>query len=195
MSHSNIPTIADAESAQWMDKFVLVRVDYNAPLSTDHSHVVSDLRIKDSLETIQTLVNKGAKVVVCSHLGRPKGHVQHEYSLKVVWKHICDHELLRGTTVDFIDTCVGPDRIKSMEAMNAGDVLILENLRFHHEEEDNDDDFARELAYGLDFYVNDAFSVSHRSKITNLNASKVHSSMIPFYRTCFCVCHYQPLPK
>lgn len=161
----SIPTIADVvDSSEWMDKYVLVRVDYNVPLSLDHSHVISDVRIANSLETIQTLVNKGAKVVLCSHLGRPKGHTRPEYSLRTVWKHIIDHDILKGTAIDFIDTCVGHDRTKAMEAMNAGDVLLLENLRFHHEEEENDEDFARELAHGIDIYVNDAFSVCHRGK-------------------------------
>jgi phosphoglycerate kinase len=167
---SSIPTIADVQDTlEWMDKFVLVRVDYNVPLSADCSQVVSDVRIIDSMETIQSLVNKGAKVVLCSHLGRPKGHHRPEFSLRTIWQYIVDKNLVRGSTVDFSDVCVGHDRTIAMEAMNAGDVLLLENLRFHHEEEANDEDFARELAHGIDIYVNDAFSVCHRSKFNKFN--------------------------
>lgn len=140
------------------DKTVFLRVDFNVPLDKN-SEITSDARIKAALPTLNYLFERGAKVVVASHLRRPKGKILPQFSLKPVAERLSRH-LSRAVTLapDVIGTRV--DKLKS-DLLN-GQILLLENLRFHSEETANDRDFARELAKEIDYYVNDAFGACHR---------------------------------
>lgn len=140
------------------DKTVFLRVDFNVPLDKN-SEITSDARIKAALPTLNYLFEMGAKVVVASHLRRPKGKILPQFSLKPVAERLSRH-LSRAVTLapDVIGTRV--DKLKS-DLLN-GQILLLENLRFHSEETANDRDFARELAKEIDYYVNDAFGACHR---------------------------------
>src|SRR5947209_3040395 len=142
-------------------KRVFIRVDFNVPLQKNERgemEITSDKRIKASLPTIQYALEHGAGVILASHLGRPKGKVNSEMSLKPVSKRL---EQLLGRPVKMAPDCVGPE----VEAMKPapGEVLLLENLRFHTEEEKNDPAFAKQLASLCDLYVNDAFGSAHRA--------------------------------
>lgn len=152
----NKKTIRDIEVA---GKRVLVRVDFNVPLDKA-GQITDDTRIRAALPTIEYLRDKGAKVIVCSHLGRPKGKVAEEFRLTPVAKRLSE---LLGTPVRKTDDCIGPEVEKAVAAMKPGDVLLLENLRFHAEEEANDPGFAKQLAALADVYVNDAFGAAHRA--------------------------------
>lgn len=141
------------------DKTVFLRVDFNVPLDKN-LEITSDARIKAALPTLNYLLEKGAKVVVATHLGRPKGKILPQFSLKPVAERLA-HRLSREVILapDVIGTRV--DKLKS-DLLN-GQILLLENLRFHSEETANDRDFARELAKEIDYYVNDAFGACHRA--------------------------------
>lgn len=147
-------TIRDVD---WRGQRALVRVDFNVPL--DDGRVGDDTRIRESLPTIRHLVEGGASVVLCSHLGRPKG-VTPELSLRPVATKL--QELL-GRSVGFAEDCVGDVASATASRLGPGDVLLLENLRFHSDEESNDPGFARELASLANVYVNDAFGTAHRA--------------------------------
>ncbi|MHB8139608.1 MAG: phosphoglycerate kinase [Smithellaceae bacterium] len=149
-------------------KKVLVRVDFNVPMDKS-GKVTDDTRVKASLATINFLREKGARVIVTSHLGRPKGKRVEEYSLKPVAPILS--ELLK-TDVPFIDDCIGEKVQQAVAAMKAGDVILLENLRFHPGEDKNDEAFAQELAKLCDVYINDAFAVSHRAAASNTAITK-----------------------
>jgi len=140
-------------------KRVLVRVDFNVPLDKA-GQITDDTRIRAAVPTIQFLRDKGAKVILCSHLGRPKAKVVDEFRLTPVAKRLSE---LLGTPVLKTDDCIGPDVERTVAAMKPGDVVLLENLRFHAEEEANDAEFARKLASLADIYVNDAFGTAHRA--------------------------------
>lgn len=140
------------------DKKVLVRVDYNVPLKD--GKVKDDTKIKASLKTIRFLLKKGCAVVLVSHLGRPKGKVEKELSLKVVHKEL--KRLLKGVRVRFAEDSVGLKVKKAADKLKFGEVLLLENLRFHVQEEENDVLFAHSLANLAEVFVNDAFGVCHR---------------------------------
>ncbi|HVX67913.1 MAG TPA: phosphoglycerate kinase [Bryobacteraceae bacterium] len=139
-------------------KRVFIRVDFNVPLAPGGQEITSDKRIRASLPTIQYALEQGAKLVLASHLGRPKGKTNPEMSLKPVAARLS--ELLKRPVVMAPD-CIGPE----VEKLKGGsdDIILLENLRFHAEEEKNDASFARELAHGIDMYVNDAFGTAHRA--------------------------------
>ena len=144
------------------DKRVLVRVDFNVPIETppDMSAVVADdTRIRAALPTITALRDKGAMVALCSHLGRPKGP-DRRLSLALVAKRTA---ALLGLPVPLAHDCVGPETARQVRELRSGDVLMLENVRFHPEEEKNDPAFAKALADGFDAYVNDAFGAAHRA--------------------------------
>jgi phosphoglycerate kinase len=139
-------------------KRVFIRVDFNVPLAPGGREITSDKRIRASLPTIQYCLEQGAGLVLASHLGRPKGKVNPEMSLKPVAARL--QELL-GRPVKMAPDCIGPE----VEAMlpSPGEVLLLENLRFHPEEEKNDPEFSKQLAALCDIYVNDAFGSAHRA--------------------------------
>ncbi|MFZ3207385.1 MAG: phosphoglycerate kinase [Geobacteraceae bacterium] len=140
-------------------KTLFMRVDFNVPLD-DHQNITEDSRIRAALPSINYALGKGAKVVLASHLGRPKGERKAEYSMAPVAKRL---SLLTGKEVKLAPDCIG-EKVRAMiEALNPGDMLMLENIRFHKEEEKNDANFAKALANGCDIYINDAFAVSHRA--------------------------------
>jgi phosphoglycerate kinase len=144
-------------------KRVFVRVDFNVPMD-DQGQITDDTRIRAHLPTITYLTEKKGKVILASHLGRPKGKRNEKYTLKSVAARLSE---LIGRTVGFADDCIGPETEKAVTAMKDSDVLLLENLRFHAEEEKNDRAFAESLAKLCDVYVDDAFAVAHRGHASN----------------------------
>ena len=140
-------------------KRVLVRVDYNVPVDKDNN-ISDDSRIRASLPTIKYLLDHQAKVILCSHFGRPKGKVVESMRLAPEAKRLSE---LLGRPVPALKDCIGPEVERTVSQMKDGDVALLENLRFHPEEEANDSNFARSLAELADIYVDDAFGASHRA--------------------------------
>ncbi len=146
------------EDLELNNKRTLIRVDFNVPL--DGTQITDDTRIKAALPTTKHVTENGGKAILMSHLGRPKGKVSPELSLKPVAKRL---EELLGKDVIMATDCVGDEVEAIVSKMNAGDIVLLENLRFHAEEEKNDPDFAGKLAKLADVYVNDAFGAAHRA--------------------------------
>ncbi|HOI75017.1 MAG TPA: phosphoglycerate kinase [Syntrophales bacterium] len=145
-------------------KRVLFRFDYNVPLDGS-GNITDDIRIRSTLPTINYALDEGAKVVIMSHLGRPKGKHAPQYSLAPVAKRL---SRLLEKQVKMAGDCIGDDVRQLVAGMNPGDVILLENLRFHPEEEKNDEAFARELAALADVYIDDAFGNAHRSHASNV---------------------------
>lgn len=139
-------------------KTVLVRVDFNVPI--DNGVVQDVTRLKESLATIQYLLDRKCKLVLMSHLGRPKGQQDNEFTLKPVAAAL---EKLLGKPVAFANDCIGQDAKDQIRALAPGTVILLENLRFHAEEEANDPEFAKQLCLGSELFVNDAFGTAHRA--------------------------------
>jgi phosphoglycerate kinase len=139
-------------------KRLLVRVDFNVPLKD--GVVTDDTRIRAALPTIQYLMERGGEVVLCSHLGRPKGGPDPKYSLKPAAQRLSE---LLGKPVILAPDCVGREAEHVVADMQPGDVVLLENVRFHPEEEKNDPAFAHQLSVLADLYVNDAFGSAHRA--------------------------------
>jgi len=139
-------------------KRVLVRVDFNVPLD-EEGRITDDRRIEASLATIRYLIERGAKTILVSHLGRPKG-VDEKLRMDAVARRL---EQLLGQPVRKLDDCVGSEVEAAVQAMKPGDVILLENVRFHPEEEKNDPGFAKQLASPAEMYVNDAFGTAHRA--------------------------------
>lgn len=157
-------------------KKVLVRVDYNVPL--DETGMISSAkRITESLATINNLLERGAKVILCSHLGRPKGQVNAKYSLKPVYNYL---KTAVGANVYFADDCVGEEAKQLAENLKDGEILLLENVRFYAEEEKNDKEFAGKLAALADIYVNDAFGTAHRRHASTYGVREFLPSYIGF---------------
>ena len=140
-------------------KRVIIRVDFNVPLD-DQLNITDDTRIRSALPTINYAIDEGAKVILCSHLGRPAGQPDPRLSLAPLVKRL---QRLLGKEVQFAGDCIGPQVERLVAKMQPGDVLLLENLRFHPGETKNDPEFARALARLADVYVNDAFGAAHRS--------------------------------
>ncbi|MBN1470835.1 MAG: phosphoglycerate kinase [Syntrophaceae bacterium] len=144
-------------------KRVFLRVDFNVPMDKE-GNVTSDKRVKASIPTIHYALEKGAKLIVASHLGRPKGKRVAEMSLKPVVKVLSG---LVRKPVTFLDDCVGPAVEEAVGKMKEGDIMLLENLRFQPGEDKNDPEFAKQLAALCDIYIDDAFAVSHRAAASN----------------------------
>lgn len=149
-------------------KRVLVRVDFNVPLD-ENLNITDDTRITESLPTIKKIIADGGKAILMSHLGRPKGGPNPKYSLKPTAKRLSE---LLGKEVKLAPDCVGPETKAMVDAMKDGDVLILENVRFHPEEEKNDPAFAKQLAELGDVYINDAFGSAHRAHASTEGITK-----------------------
>lgn len=147
---------------------MLVRVDFNVPLDVKTHEISDDSRIRAALPTIQYLSEQGARIVLCSHFGRPKGKPVEEMSLQPVANRLSQ---LLGKPVVFTDDCIGPEVEEEVWKLKDGDVLLLENVRFHAEEERNDPDFAGELARLADIYVNDAFGSAHRAHASTVGVA------------------------
>jgi phosphoglycerate kinase len=151
-------TVADLSASDLSGKRVLVRVDFNVPL--DNGSITDDTRIRAALPTIQDLTSKGAKVILSSHFGRPKGEVNESMRLTPVAARLSE---LLGKPVKKFDDCIGDEVTQGVAQLQNGDVALLENVRFYAEEEDNDPEFAKKLAAVADLYVNDAFGTAHRA--------------------------------
>jgi len=150
-------TIRDIEVG---GKRVLLRADFNVPLDEETGAITDDSRIRATLPTINYLIDRGARLILCSHLGRPKGRVVEKLRLAIVAQHLSQ---ILGQIVEVATDSIGPDVEKAVAKLEPGEVLLLENIRFHPEEEANDASFAQALARLADIYVNDAFGASHRS--------------------------------
>ncbi len=161
-------TLSDVEDSQFDGKRVFVRVDFNVSIS--NGTIGEDYRIRMSLPTIEYLAKRGAKVILASHLGRPEGR-DYKYSIAPVAKRLTEIIGRSRPPIRFASDCVGTDIEGYVREMNKGDILLLENLRFHKEEESNDPEFSKKLSSLADIYVNDAFSTSHRKHSSTYGAA------------------------
>ena len=156
------------DKVELKDKRVLVRVDFNVPLD-EKLNVTNDIRIVESLPTIKKIISSGGKTILMSHLGRPKGERKPEFSLKPAAERLGK---LLGKEVRLAPDCIGAETEKMVNDMKPGDVVLLENLRFHKQEEKNDPEFAKQLAILGDVYINDAFGSAHRAHASTEGVTK-----------------------
>ena len=166
-------TIENLTAADLQGKRVFVRCDFNVPVDEKRA-ITDDTRIRAALPTIQSLTSKGAKVILASHFGRPKG-VDEKLRLDPIAKRLSE---LLGKTVVKTNDCIGDDVAEKVGAMTNGDVLLLENVRFYPEEEKNDPEFAKKLASVADLYVNDAFGTAHRAHASTEGVAKYLSPSV-----------------
>jgi len=157
------------EDIEVKGKMVLLRVDFNVPLNINTGAISDDSRIRASLPTIKYLVDHKAKVILCSHLGRPEGKVVENLRMAPIAQRLSQ---LMGLPVSTASDCIGPEVESKVKKLQEGDILVLENLRFHPEEEADDADFARKLAGLADIYVNDAFGTAHRAHASTVGVAK-----------------------
>ena len=157
-------------------KRVLVRCDFNVP-QDENGVITDDKRIRESLPTIKYLLSHGARVILCSHLGRPKGEFKEKYSLKPVAARLSE---LLGFEVKIAADVIGPSAKALAESVEAGKAVLLENVRFHKEEEKNDPAFAKELASMCDIYVNDAFGTAHRAHASTAGVADYRPAVCGF---------------
>ncbi|MDJ0619342.1 MAG: phosphoglycerate kinase [Calothrix sp. MO_192.B10] len=170
-------TLANLSASELSGKRALVRADFNVPLD-DAGKITDDTRIRAALPTIQDLINKGAKVILTSHFGRPKGKVNEKMRLTPVAQRLSE---LLGKEVIKCDDCIGDDVAAKVAAMENGQVMLLENVRFYGEEEKNDPEFAKKLAANADLYVNDAFGTAHRAHASTEGVTKYLSPSVAGY--------------
>ena len=161
-------TVRDLSDAQLRGKRALLRVDFNVPLD-ENCEVTDDTRIRASLPTIQLLLERGARPVILSHLGRPKGKPEQKYSLQPVSKRLAE---LIGCNVNFVESTDSDEALKASENLNPGEILLLENTRFLGGEETNDPRLARALAELGDCFVNDAFGAAHRAHASTVGVAE-----------------------
>src|SRR5882762_3716356 len=189
---NRVPMIRSIEQMDVGGKRLFIRVDFNVPLDKKTGKVKDDARIRAALPTIRHALSRKAKVILASHLGRPDGKVVPEMSLEPAGARLSQH---LGQDVIFADDCVGDGVKKLVGELHEGQVLLLENLRFHPEEEANDDGFSRELASLCDAYVDDAFGTVHRAHASTVGMVKY----VPLRGAGFLVLaelkHLQPLLK
>jgi phosphoglycerate kinase len=169
-------SLASLSAAEIAGKRALVRVDFNVPVD-DQGIITDDTRIRAALPTIKDLTQKGAKVILASHFGRPKG-VNDKLRLTTVAKRLAE---LLGQPVVKTDDCIGDEVTAAVNALENGQVLLLENVRFYKEEEENDPEFAKKLAANADFYVNDAFGTAHRAHASTEGVTEFLSPSVAGY--------------
>jgi phosphoglycerate kinase len=169
-------TVADLSASDLSGKKVLVRADFNVPI--DNGSITDDTRIRAAAPTINELTSKGAKVILTSHFGRPKGKVNEDMRLTPVAARLSE---VLGKEVKKCDDCVGDQVAATVNAMNDGDVVLLENVRFYAGEEKNDPEFAKQLASVADLYVNDAFGTAHRAHASTEGVTQYLSPSVAGY--------------
>jgi phosphoglycerate kinase len=157
------------EDIEVKGKRVLLRVDFNVPLNINTGAISDDSRIRASLPTIKYLIDRKAKVILCSHLGRPEGKLVENLRMSPIAQRLSQ---LMGLPISTASDCIGQEVENEVEKLKEGDILVLENLRFHPEEEANDADFAQKLARLADIYVNDAFGTAHRAHASTVGVAK-----------------------
>ena len=157
------------EDIEVTGKKVLLRADFNVPLNINTGAISNDSRIRASLPTIKYLVDHKSRIILCSHLGRPRGNIVENLRMAPIAQRLSQ---LMGLPVSTASDCIGQEVTNKVGALKEGEILILENLRFHPEEELNDPDFARKLARLADIYVNDAFGTAHRAHASTVGVAK-----------------------